>query len=188
MQDPLLFWNLYWHYGLPFAKHISIHVHQALTLFSYLVDMEDNSKGSVKEAYLVHIDKIMQCHQICFPNTMLLCHHSRSGTWNISVKANTKGRTVGHIYLFNFKTWQQHTLLVYASLAAMFWIWKQLFVSQCDGRWWQIGKSEEVIALGEYWWFWWLSSILCKGIKVKSMLLYIDYFGLKLVLWYNYML
>ena len=57
----------YWHYGLPFAKHISIHVHQALILFSYLVDMEHSSKGSAKEAYLAHIDKRMQCHQICFP-------------------------------------------------------------------------------------------------------------------------
>ena len=67
MQDPLLFLIFYWCYGLPFAKHISNYVHQALTLFSYLVDMEDSSKGSVKEAYLAHIDKIMQCHQICFP-------------------------------------------------------------------------------------------------------------------------
>ena len=56
-----------------------------------------------------------------FPNTMLLCHHNRSGTWNISMKANTKGKTVSHIHLFNFKIWQQHTLHVYASLAAMFW-------------------------------------------------------------------
>ena len=29
----------------------------------------------------------------------------------------------------------------------MFWIWKQLFIFQHDVRWWQIGKSEEVIAL-----------------------------------------
>ena len=54
-----------------------------------------------------------------FPNAMLLCHHNRSGTWNISVKANMKGRAVGHIYYFNFKIWQQHTLDVYASLVAV---------------------------------------------------------------------
>ena len=58
MQDPLVLWKFYWHYGLPVAKHISIHVHQALTLFSYLVYMEDSSKGSVKEAPLTHIDRI----------------------------------------------------------------------------------------------------------------------------------
>ena len=64
---PPAFVKVLLYYGLPFAKYISIHVHQALTLFSYLVDMEDSSKGSAKEAYLAHIDKIMQCLQICFP-------------------------------------------------------------------------------------------------------------------------
>ena len=67
------------------------------------------------------------------PNARLLCHQNRSGTLNISIKANTKGRTVGHIYLFNCKIWQQHTLLVYASLVAMFWIpFEKLFISQHD--------------------------------------------------------
>ena len=58
------------------------------------------------------------CYKV-FPNAMLLCHHNRSGTWNVSVKDNTKGSAVGHFYLFNFKIWQQHTPDVYASLAAM---------------------------------------------------------------------
>ena len=53
--------------GLPFAEHISIHVHQAVTLFSYLVYIEDSSKGSAKEASFMHIYKIMQCAQRCFP-------------------------------------------------------------------------------------------------------------------------
>ena len=35
------------------CKHISIHVYQALTLFSYLLYMEDSSKGSAKEAPLL---------------------------------------------------------------------------------------------------------------------------------------
>ena len=62
---PPVFCNFYWHHGLPFAKHISIHVHEAVTLFSYLMYIEDSSKGSAKEAPLMHIDKtmeIMQCH------------------------------------------------------------------------------------------------------------------------------
>ena len=67
MQDPLVFLKFYWCDGLPFAKHISSHVHKALTLFSYLVDIEDSSKGSAKEASLTHIYKIVQCHQSCFP-------------------------------------------------------------------------------------------------------------------------
>ena len=70
MQDPLVFGNFYWCNGLPFAEHTSIHVHQAVTLFSYLMYIEDSSNGSAKEAPLMHIDKIMQimqCHQSYFP-------------------------------------------------------------------------------------------------------------------------
>ena len=72
MQDPLVFGHFYWHDGLAFAKHISIHVHQALTLFSYLVDIDDSSKGSVKEAPFMHIYKIMQCALRCF---WMQCSH-----------------------------------------------------------------------------------------------------------------
>ena len=46
--------------------YISIHVHQPLILFLELEDMEDSSKGSGKEAYVAHIEKIMQCCQIGF--------------------------------------------------------------------------------------------------------------------------
>ena len=72
MQDPLVFGNFYWCDGLPFAKHIGIHVHQALTLFAYLLDIECSSKGSAKEAPFMHIYKIMQSALRCF---QMQCSH-----------------------------------------------------------------------------------------------------------------
>ena len=78
MQDPLVFCNFYWHNGLPFAKHISIHVHQAVTLFSHLMYTEYSSKGSVKEAPFMHIYKIMQCALRCFP---IQCSHVTIQKW-----------------------------------------------------------------------------------------------------------
>ena len=63
MQDPLVFCNFYWCNGLPFAKHISIHVHQAVTLFSYLMYIEYSSKGSILRLAMMEV-KSESTHEI----------------------------------------------------------------------------------------------------------------------------
>ena len=130
---------------------------------------------------------------MCFkvlPNAMLSCHHNRSGTWNIHVKTNTKGRTVA-IFIYSILKYGNSTPYLYM----LHW-W------QCFGldsktvilfsTWWKVMKDGKKwrcdCSFGEYLQFWWLSSILWKGIKVKSVPLCTDYFGLNLALWYEYML
>ena len=52
---------------------------------------------------------------MCFkvlPNAMLSCCHNRSGTWNICVKANTKGRTVA-IFIYSFLKYGNSTPYLY---------------------------------------------------------------------------
>ena len=130
---------------------------------------------------------------MCFKvllNAMLSCHHNRSGTWNIRVKANMKGRSVA-IFIFSILKYGNSTPYLYMLH------WQQCFGLDSKtvillSTWWKVMEDRKKwgcdCSFGEYWWFWRLSSILWKVIKVKSVLLHTDYFGLNLPLWYEYML
>ena len=54
----------------------------------------------------------------------------------------------------------------------LFLSWQDIFHMEGDDR---QERREGDCSFGEYWWFWWLNSVLCKGIKVKSMPMHNDY-------------